>query len=152
MTYDRFSIIVKRDAKLLNWRVFANKQMDYHVFTSRQNGELRGYMVLRRPDPSELNMGTITDLYADKDDSDTIHDLVNHAISFFGKSVCAIQCLTSVANLATVLKHIGFRKMRQYQPLVYFSDRSLVKKFADFSHFDCCFSFIDHDADQIRPL
>jgi GNAT superfamily N-acetyltransferase len=147
-----FDIIVKRDSKLLNWRVFGNKQMDYSTFVARRNGEMKGYVVLRRPNPAELNIGTIADLYAAKNDLGTIHDLVNHAINYFGKSVNTIQCLTSVKNMATVLRNNGFFTIKRYQPVVLFSEKSLAEKFKDISRLDCCFSFIDHDTDQIKPV
>lgn len=149
---EHFAIMTKRDAELMNWRVFANKQMGYRVFVSKKGGEVNGYIVLRKPQSAELSVGTIVDLHVAKDDLNTVRELINHSIDYFGDSVCAIQCLSSAEGITGILRSSGFLEMKRYVPLIVFSEKSMSESFKKMSNQDCHFSFIDHDIDKIRPV
>jgi hypothetical protein len=150
-TINEHNFIVPRYSKLLNWKFFQNDQLKYNVFVSKKDSEINGYIVLRKPHPSELNIGFIVDFYTSKNDIDTFKDLMIHAINYFGNSVSTIQCLTSVKEFEKLLHKIGFTTIKNYKPLVIFSNPAFKEKFKK-KVFQCFITLIDHDLDQIEPI
>ncbi|MGO9138314.1 MAG: GNAT family N-acetyltransferase [Syntrophales bacterium] len=147
----KFKIIVKRDQQFLNWRFSNNTQLDYRSFISRRNGETRGYIVLRKPEPTELNVGIIVDLFAAPDDNETIEDLIRHAIDFFGKSVFAIDCPTSLKEYQRALSKLGFYKIEKTGPIYFCADSKLRNKLEECKN-SWFLTKADQDWDQLRPI
>ena len=96
LTDNQYGVIVKRDKEFLNWRYSPHSTLKYRKFIATRNGEIKGYIVLRKEEPGERNFGIIVDLYASRDDQHTIEDLLRHAIHFFAKDVVAIECIFSI--------------------------------------------------------
>jgi hypothetical protein len=147
-TYREYSAIVKRESVFLNWRFFRNKELKYHVFISKNNNQIKGYIVVRKPHPAELNIGHIVDFYAAKNDMDTINELIFHAIKFFDKSVAAIKCATSMRNIEHRLKKYGFIKFEKMRPLALVSDPAIKEKLISAAG-DWFMTLADQDLDQI---
>jgi len=148
---DRFGpeIIFPRDAQFLNWRFVDCPEPTYRCFVARRGGRAVGYVVLRRAEPVELPQGVIADLYASRSDLETLDDLVWHSLAFFGNDVAAIDCGTSVAEFATVLRKHGFFRTWTHHPTCICRDSSLRERIAQLRN-DWFFSKGDHDWDQIR--
>jgi GNAT superfamily N-acetyltransferase len=149
-TSHKFKVIVKRDQRYLNWRFADNNQLDYQNFICIRDGETKGYIVLRRPDPSEEDIGIIVDLYADPKDYETIEILINHAIDFFGKEVAVVECATSQKEYQRILSQKGFIEMEKTVPIFYCKDSTLRSKLEGLQ--DGWFlTKADHDWDQLWP-
>ena len=116
-TCGQYEIIVKRDKEFLNWRYSRDHQLTYRKFIARRNGEIKGYVVLRKAEPEELNIGKIVDLFACRDDHQTIEDLVRHAIHFFGNDVEVIESAASDKVYQEAMSKFGFFKVETSLPM-----------------------------------
>jgi predicted GNAT family N-acyltransferase len=150
-TSHQYKIIVKRDMQFLNWRYSRHHLLAYKKFVAQRNGETKGYLVLRKAEPEELNVGRIVDLFANRDDHQTIEDLIRHAIRFFKKDVDTIECATSVKEFQDVLSKFGFFKVETSIPMYRCEDSSLADKMNKFRS-NCFFTLGDHDWDQFSPV
>ena len=127
-TKDQYEIIVQRDKEFLNWRYSPNHQLTYRKFIATKDGQAKGYIVLRRAQPEELNVGKIVDLYARRDDQQTIEDLIRHAIDFFGNDVEVIECAAAPREYQEALSKFGFFKVETAVPMYRCEDESLASK------------------------
>ena len=149
-TSHKFKVIVKRDRQYLNWRFPDNTHLDYRSFISARGGETRGYIVLRKPEPIELDIGIIVDLYAAPDDNETVEDLIRHAIDFFGKNVTVIECPTTQREYQRVLSKLCFFKTEKTEPIFFCMDSRLRTKLEEWKN-SWFLTKADHDWDQLRP-
>jgi predicted N-acetyltransferase YhbS len=149
-TSGQYEIIVKRDKEYLNWRYSRDHQLTYRKFIATKDGQVKGYLVLRKAEPEELNVGKIVDLYARRDDPQTIEDFILHAIQFFGNDVEVLECVTSTSEYQQILSKFGFFKVRTEVPMYRCEDSSLADKIAIHRR-NCFFTKGDHDWDQFRP-
>jgi len=147
-TYRDYGAIVKRESMFLNWRFFRNKELNYHVFISKNKGQIKGYIVVRKPHPAELNFGHIVDFFAVRNDIDTINELILFAIKFFGTSVAAIKCTTSMINIEYLLKKYGFIKFEKLRPLALVSDPVIKENVTRVAQ-DWFMTLADQDLDQV---
>ena len=146
----KFKVIVKRGKEYLNWR-FSDCPLGYCSFIAMRDDEAKGYIVLRKPEPTELNVGIIVDLFADPDDHETIEDLICHAIQFFGTDVAMIECATSQKEYQNGLSKFGFLKMEETVPVVYCKNDKLRNKLEQYKK-NWFLTKADHDWDQLRPV
>jgi hypothetical protein len=146
--HEDYAAIVRRESKLLNWRFIHNKQLKYRVFVSGNDSLIKGYIVLRKQHPAELNIGHIVDFYAAKNDINTIGELIFFATKFFGKSVDIIKCATSLIAIENILKKYGFLKVEKIRPLVLVPDPKIKEKIRGISE-DWFITLADQDLDQI---
>jgi GNAT superfamily N-acetyltransferase len=144
-----YPAIFPRDARFLNWRFVDCPEPRYRRFVAERGGRAVGYVVLRRAEPVELPQGIIVDLYASRRDAQTIDELVRHSLSFFGDSVSAVDCGTSVAEFEAVLRKHGFFRTRVHHPTCVCRDNALRDRLAQLKN-DWFFSKGDHDWDQIQ--
>jgi len=146
-TNRQFGIIVERNQTFLNWRYAKGTMLDYKKFIAVRDGKVKGYIVLRKEEPGERNFGIIADLYASRDDQKTVHDLLRHAIHFFGKDVAAIECATSVKEYQQAISKFGFLKLESTVPMYYCENQSVAAEL-DSLKTKSFFSKGDHDWDQ----
>jgi len=118
-TRDQYNVIVARDAQYLNWKFLAQPHMHYKTYVGERNGEIKGYIILRKARPPERNIGIIADLYAARDDKETLEALIGSAVHFFGKGVELIDCATTVGEYKRVYESFGFGKIEQVVPMFY---------------------------------
>jgi GNAT superfamily N-acetyltransferase len=149
-TCDKFQIIVKRDRQSLNWRFSNQTQLGYRKFICRCEGAIKGYIVVRNPAPTELNVGIIVDMLAAPDDNETIENLIVYAIDFFGKSVLAIQCPISQREYQKALSKLGFLKIEKTFPLFSCMDPDL-RATLQASKNSWFITKAEQDWDQLRP-
>ena len=148
-TREDYPVIFPRDAQFLNWRFVDCPEPTYRLFVAKRGGRVVGYVVLRRAEPVELPHGLIVDLYAARQDRRTVDELVRHSLAFFGDSVPAVHCGTSVAEFKAVLRTHGFFRTRAHHPTCICRDSSLRDRLAQLRN-DCFLSRGDHDWDQIH--
>jgi hypothetical protein len=98
-----------------------------------------------------LNIGKIVDLYASRDDQQTIEDLIRHAIQFFRNDVEVVECATSAKEYQKALSKFGFFKEETQVPMYHCEDSSLADKL-ETRRTECFFSKGDHDWDQFAPV
>ena len=148
---NKFKVIPKRDTKFLNWRYIKNTNFDYKCFIGKRYGVTKGYIVVRMPDPTELNIGIIVDLFAAPDDSETIEALIFHVIDFFNESVIAIECPTTQREHHRALSRLGFLKMEKTVPAFFCKDPELRKVLEGFNQ-DWFLTKLDPDWDQLHSI
>jgi GNAT superfamily N-acetyltransferase len=145
----QYAVIVPRTSQFLNWRFVDCPTRTYRRFVARRDGRTLGYVVLRRREPVELPEGVIVDIFAARDDQETIRDLVAHSLHFFGRSVAVVDCAASVPEFEAVLKRFGFFVTRRHQPTCVTLDPDLRARLQALKS-ECFFSKADHDWDQIH--
>ena len=144
-----YPAIFPRNARFLNWRFVDCPELNYRRFIATRDGATVGYVVVRRAEPVELPQGLIVDLYAARDDRETIEALVVHSIDLFRRGVAAVDCATSAPEFAAVLRAHGFFRTRAARPTVVCGNAFLGQRLASLK--DAWFlSKADHDWDQIH--
>jgi len=108
-------------------------------------------LVLRKAEPDELNVGKIVDLYASRDDQQTIEDLIRYSIKFFGNDVEVIDCATSAEEYKRAFSKFGFFKKQTEVPMYHCEDTYLADKL-EARKSKCFFTKGDHDWDQYNPV
>ena len=149
-TSGQYEIIVKRDKEYLNWRYSRDHPLTYRKFIATKDGQVKGYLVLRKAEPEEWNVGKVVDLYVGRDDPQTIEDLIRHAIQFFGNDVEVLECVASTSEYQQTLSRFGFFKVKTEVPTYHCGNPSLAEKLEIHRH-NCFFTKGDHDWDQFRP-
>ena len=76
----RFSFIVLKDHRFINWRVALRPDKQYTRFVYEEGSDLRGYAVLKHFDDKGYRKSHILDIHAETDD--ILHELVAAAESF----------------------------------------------------------------------
>jgi predicted GNAT family N-acyltransferase len=151
LTNNQYDVIVKRDSEFLNWRYSPHTMLDYRKFIATRDDEIKGYSVLRKQEPGERNFGIIVDLYASRDDQQTIEDLIRHALQFFSKDVTAIACAVSIKEYQKALSNFGFLRMESAFPIFCCENSSLADKLISLKD-KCFFTKGDHDWDSYTPF
>ena len=144
-------MIVKRDKEFLNWRYSPHTNLNYRKFIATREGEVKGYIALRKEEPGERNFGIIVDLYASRDDQQTIEDLIRHALNFFDKDVIVIVCAASISEYQKALSKFGFLKMESAVPIFFCEDSAVADNLLA-SKDNCFFTKGDHDWDAFTPF
>jgi len=75
-----FSFIVLKDHRFFNWRVVSRPDQEYTKYVYEEDGDLRGYCVLKHFEVKKYRKAHILDIHADCDD--VMHDLLCAAESF----------------------------------------------------------------------
>lgn len=144
----KFEVIVKRNKEFLNWRFSDCPHLDYKKFICIRDGVITGYIVLRNPSPNELKIGVISDLLVDPDDDQTIMDLINYAITYFGKNVNIIECPTTQQEYQQILNKFGFIKIKSNIPILLCENKMLRLKLKN----KWFITKADEDWDQLHPI
>jgi GNAT superfamily N-acetyltransferase len=145
-----YPVAFVRTSKFLNWRFFEPPDLRYRCFVARREGAVVGYVVLRTTEPVELPQGIIVDLFASREDRETIRDLAAFALEYFNdKRVASLSCATSIPEFAEVFREFGFSAGRVEKPNCVASDPGLRQRLQE-SSAEWLFSKADHDWDQIQ--
>lgn len=124
----QYGIIVKRDQTFLNWRFRGNRDLNYLVFGARREGDISGYIVLRKGELNQTCLGYVVDILSARDDEETIDALVRYAIDFFGDEVEAIEFACTPSEYQHILKRYGFFKMKESIPYSWCVDEQTRKQ------------------------
>ncbi len=144
-----YPVIFQRDARFLNWRFVECPEPSYRRFVAERDGRPVGYVILRSADRVELPHGTIVDLYAAREDTRTIEDLIRHSLGFFGNEVAAIDCATSIPEFERIFRRHGFFRTRTMHPTCVCQDPDLRHRLSAVKD-AWFFTKGDHDWDQIH--
>jgi GNAT superfamily N-acetyltransferase len=144
-----YPAICPRNSQFLNWRFVDCPQLRYRIFLAYRDGTVVGYSVVRRAIPQELRHGIIVDLFADRRDLAVFRDLVSHAVDHFGYEVASVECATSLPEIESILRKIGFFRSRTLAPTVVVADPALREEIRGLRNV-WFFSKADHDWDQIH--
>ncbi len=145
----QFRALVPRTARFLNWRFVDCPRLAYRRFVALVEGEIAGYAVLRKCEPYELPAGEIVDVFAARDDVKTIRALLVHAVELFQGEVAVVNCATSLPEITSELRRLGFFVTRTMRPTAVADDpvlRQKLERSKDHWHF----TKADHDWDQIH--
>lgn len=77
-----YPIIVKADAKYLQWKFFERPDLTYTVFKASRGRDLAGYIVLRSDERAGVKTGFIVDILTRRDDVAAIEALIGEALSW----------------------------------------------------------------------
>ncbi|MFQ5615763.1 MAG: GNAT family N-acetyltransferase [Anaerolineales bacterium] len=115
----KFSALVRRDSEYLDWKFSQQPHMHHEKFVARQDGEIRGYVILRRARPPERNAGIVVDMFAAPSDEAVIRALLLHAIQRFREQdVAYIAAASSVPAYQKSLRRLGFEQTKMVTPMV----------------------------------
>ena len=107
---------VERTQRYLNWKFLDQPAANFHGFTLRYEGALRGFSVLRCGRSPEEEIGLVAEIFTKADDNDGLLALMTHALTFFSqRNMRLVQVATSVPALAAVLQRLGFSQ-KEVQP------------------------------------
>jgi GNAT superfamily N-acetyltransferase len=144
-----YPVSFPRNSRFLNWRFVECPDMNYRRFIARRNGQTVGYVVLRRAEKVELPQGFIVDVFARKDDLETVRDLLVHSLETFGNEVAAVDCAVSHSGIQSLLRELGFFKTRTVLPVCTCRDAQMRERLLQLKD-QWLFTKADHDWDQIH--
>jgi predicted N-acetyltransferase YhbS len=144
-----YTFAVPRNADFLNWRFFDCPQMSYRCFVARQDGRTVGYVVLRRAESVELPHGIVVDVVVEQAADALLSEMFNFSINWFGDTVGSIEFGTSIPEVASFVRGLGFMRTRTHHPTIVCSDPDLRRLFSDPKN-TWLLSKMDHDWDQIH--
>lgn len=105
--------LVKRDSKTMTWRFQNNPRFNYVTFVAREEGAIKGYIVLREggvnnPRFEGLRAGVISDLLFDRHDKGIGSALFDAAIGYFKDKADLIRCDILDEEVRPLLRAKGF--------------------------------------------
>jgi len=117
----QFQNIGLRTKKYLEWRFRSCPDREYRfIVANDQEGELRGYIVLRELDIDNLRVGAIMDIFHAPFDQETSTALISYAHEYFIKTdVDMIGCVLSDTPTCipkTLRKHGFHRFIKRFNP------------------------------------
>jgi GNAT superfamily N-acetyltransferase len=120
-----FYAVVKRDAQYLNWKYVDQPHTDYARITAWKDGEICGYVIVRRTRPPERDMGIIADVFVDPQDEPGLRSLWLYAVRYFeALQVKDILAATSVQAYQDCLHDLGFNQVKGGYPMFHCKDGS----------------------------
>lgn len=146
-TRHEYEALFVRDSKFLSWRFENAPDLIYRKFIAERHGVPVGYAILRLAGQGEPRVGTIVDLFASRNDTATISEIVRFCLEEFGSGVSAVDCVTSIGEIRDVLRSYGFWPIRTVRPTCVCQNESMADELAGAEWF---FSKADHDWDQIH--
>lgn len=108
-----------------------------------------GYVILRDSGSVELPQAHIVDLFAARDDTEAVEDLVRHSLAYFGQRVASLEYGTSIPEFEAVFRRYGFFRTRTHRPTCVCQDSSLCERLRELKD-RWFFSKADHDWDQVN--
>jgi hypothetical protein len=82
-----YDVAVKRDKTYLNWRFIQRPDWWYYPYEVREDGQLKGYVVLKLYREEDRLLGHIIDIFARRDDERTLSQLIDGSLNFFAEQV-----------------------------------------------------------------
>lgn len=115
-----YEITVVRDKDYLNWRYLARPDWEYYPFGIYRGNILKGYIVLKLYKENKILRGHIIDVFAHRNDRDTLKKAIEGSINFFiEQDVKEITCWLWGSNLfEEIIEERGFMKIKTSIPLV----------------------------------
>ena len=147
----KISAMFDRSPAFCTWRFDAAPDLNYHRAERISDGQTIGMIVWRLPIEDEMNIGTIVDILADPDDTETIQRLIAHAAARMADSCDGIVAGASHPAFIAAFARAGFFAPRLHHPTVVGSSRDTLARYATISG-DWHMTKADHDWDQVHPI
>lgn len=80
-----YDVAVRRDAAYLNWRYLERPDWWYFPYAVVEDNQVKGYVVLKLYREENLLRGHIVDIFAAKDDEETLSQLIDGGLNFFAE-------------------------------------------------------------------
>jgi len=115
----KFHVMVYRSAEYLNWKFVQQPHMNHVRWLACRNGNLCGYLILRRSRPPERNTGILVDMFASPEDGQTIDAMLDHTISYFYRH--KVNNITAASNVIAYQKAMiarGFKNFKTAVPVI----------------------------------
>jgi len=144
-----YPLAQERTAEFLNWRFVACPDLSYRRYVARRVGDLVGILVVRECEAVEFRTGIIAEVLVAQGDMRALRAMVQHAIAAFGDQVAAVECGTSIAEMRTELRRLGFVQVRTHSPTVVCQDGRL-REYVVKHPTSWLMSKADHDWDQVH--
>ena len=108
-----YDFIAERKSRYLEWKFHRVPHVSYDVFEARgDDGELRGYVVLRATERNGVKLGLLVDLFADPEDKAAVGALLDRALAWARERGCArLQTFTFDRRVASRLGNKGFLRI-----------------------------------------
>ncbi len=115
-----YPVAVVRNSIYLNWRYLRRPDWQYFPFALYENGTLRGYIVLKLYREEETLRGHIIDIFARRDDENTLSRLIDGVYGFFiEKAVDEIAVLIwGSPVIEDLFSRRGFVRVPADRPLI----------------------------------
>jgi hypothetical protein len=115
-----YNVAVVRTPGYLNWRYLQRPDWEYFPFGLYENETLKGYMVLKLYREDETLRGHIVDIFARKDDEQTLSQLIDSSFNFFiEKGVDEImQLIWGSPVIEKLFIEKGFERVPADRPLI----------------------------------
>ncbi|MCU0286322.1 MAG: GNAT family N-acetyltransferase [Acidobacteria bacterium] len=78
-----YPVAIVRDKTYLNWRYLQRPDWEYFPFAFYENNNPAGYVVLKLYREEDVIRGHIVDIFARRDDENTLSHLIDHSLNFF---------------------------------------------------------------------
>lgn len=115
-----YEIVVVRDRNYLIWRYLSRPDGKYYPFGVYRDNNLKGYIILKLYKEDKVLRGHMLDIFAHRDDVDTLNRLINGGLNFFkeqnvDEATCWIWGNVLIEN---ILSESGFERTSADIPLV----------------------------------
>lgn len=115
-----YEIAIVRDKEYLKWRYLSRPDVKYYPYGFYRDNNLKGFIVLKLYQEDKVLRGNVLDIFARRDDGDTLSELINGGLNFFKeKSVDEATCwIWGNVLIEDILCNSGFERARANVPLV----------------------------------
>ena len=115
-----YDIAVKRDKTYLNWRFIGRPDWWYFPYAYYEGDRLKGYMVMKLYREESFLRGHIIDIFARKDDKETLSHLLAGGINFFAEQAVDSVTVWIWGNplLEELFDEFGFLRKEENHPLI----------------------------------
>ena len=136
-----YQIATIRNKEYLNWRYKKNPR-NYIIFTAENDQDLVGYIVLRKINRFNMQLGIIVDIFTVSINNQICHALIRKAIEYFkSENVDAVACLMLKHYFYySELRKLGFREIpklirpRKFYYAIHFNNKNFYTSFSKDPH------------------
>jgi hypothetical protein len=133
-----YDIAVKRDKTYLNWRFIQRPDWWYYPYEVNEDGQVKGYVVLKLYREEQILNGHIIDIFARRDDERTLSQLIDGSLNFFAEQVVDAVTAWIWGNplIDKLFTKKGFECIETDRPLILRvnTEHNYQKETADKSH------------------
>jgi Acetyltransferase (GNAT) domain len=137
-----YDIAIVRSSTYLNWRYIQRPDLQYFPFGHYEGDKLKGYVVLKLYKEENMLRGHIVDIFARKDDKETLSNLIDGSLSFFIEKAVDEVMVWFWGNpvVEDLFTEKGFDRLPQDRPLILRinKDHKYQEKVKDNSHWYFC--------------
>lgn len=115
-----YEVAVKRDSAYLKWRFTDRPDWWYFTYGVYSGIQLMGYVVLKLYKEEETLNGHIVDIFAPRDDEETLSQLIDGSLNFFAEQVVDMVTVWILGSplVERLLTEKGFLNKEVFRPLI----------------------------------